>query len=168
MISDNQSSKLMDVCRAINVGYSEEDSQRIIGSYYYYERRIHVGYKPKSIRKFIILAHELGHTFQSLEEFEVTYIPTLEDKREFNLAVERDAWDKGEFMIRTLYPNLPDRFWVIFEGFKKRALKTYIDATDEVAEHYFYCCKDLLSLTKKDKTPDLVSVCSQISLGISI
>lgn len=48
-------------------------------------------------KKLATLAHELGHSIQSPKEFESYYgVEKGKHRAKFILAVEKDAWDKGE------------------------------------------------------------------------
>ena len=77
-------------------------------------------------KKIMILAHELGHSLQSPSEFETFRNKNeITDKCEFVMAIEIDAWDKGELLIKKLYKNLPNQFWVEFNEFKELCLGTY-------------------------------------------
>lgn len=71
------------------------------------------------------IAHELGHSLQTSEEFEYFESHTIQGKHQFILAIEEDAWDKGESILRIRFPELDEAFWVDFEAFKIHCLGTY-------------------------------------------
>lgn len=116
--------KLTELSNAIGVSVNETNIRG--GCYYPNIKKIYVSESENLWRKLIICAHELGHAFQSPKEFELAINPDFEDKHEFIVAIERDAWVKAELILLKLYPNLPDEFWVDFNQFKEKCLDSYI------------------------------------------
>jgi hypothetical protein len=119
------------------------------------ERKIVIERNFPKWKKIATLAHELGHALQSPKEFEVVESDEFEDKIEFILSIEKDAWEKGEAIVRTLYSNLTEDFWINFNEYKEQALESYIEAlkNNHICEIFFKKYKTFIFNNQAEFSP---------------
>jgi hypothetical protein len=119
--------EITNLCTTIGVTLEDSD---VFTHYDFSKRKISIAEYLTQERKLIALSHELGHAMQSANEFEKPYKPSYEEKVGFVLAVENDAWDKGEAILSRLYPDLTPDFWVAFFTYRTESIASHENAWD--------------------------------------
>ncbi len=115
-------SEITNLCTTIGVTLQADE---IASNYNFILKVIHIRESLTQELKLMTVSHELGHALQSSKEFELPLNPSDEDKFNFILYVEKDAWDKGEVILERLYPDLTPEFWDGFFAYRARSLESY-------------------------------------------
>ena len=116
----------MALMEELGLKYHIDNTKKSEGGYYYESKYIVLNGYFGLWMNLMVISHELGHALQSPQEFEVYPNPTLEQKHQFIMDNEIDAWDKGAELIRKYHSkDVNSVFWIEYEKFKTKCLNSY-------------------------------------------